>query len=156
MENKTMPAKRYKVTLSHEEREKLTQLVSKGKTNARKITRARILWLADENQEKPAWIDAQIAEALGISSRTVERIRQACVEAGIEAALNHTRPQRTRSKTLDGEARLVQLACSKPPDGRDRWTMQLLADKLIELEIVETVSDETVRTTLKKMNLSLG
>jgi transposase len=158
MENKTMPAKRYKVTLTSEEREDLTQLVSRGKANARKITRARILLLADENQAKQAWMDARIAEALGISSRTVERIRQACVEAGIEAALNHKRPQRTRSKVLDGEAeaRLVQLACSQPPDGRDRWTMQLLADKLIELEIVETVSDETVRTTLKKMNSNPG
>ena len=153
-----MPAKRYKVTLTDEEREELTQLVSKGKTNARKITRARILLLADENQEQSGWIDARIAEALGISSRTVERIRQTCVEAGIEAALNHKRPKRTRSKTLDGEAeaRLVQLACSKPPGGHERWTMQMLADKLIELEIVETISDETVRTTLKKMNSNPG
>ncbi len=153
-----MPAKRYKVTLTAEEREALTQMVRQGKTNARKITRARILLLADENQAKPAWIDARIAEALSISSRTVERIRQSCVEDGIEAALNHKRPKRTRSKRLDGEAeaRLVQLACSAPPDGRERWTLQMLADKLIELEIVETVSDETVRTTLKKMNSNPG
>ena len=117
-----MPAKRYKVSLTNEEREHLTQLVSKGKSNARKITRARLLLLADENQEKSAWIDAQIAEALGISSRTVERIRQACVEEGIEAALNHKRPRRTRARVLDGEAeaRLVQLACSQAPDGRGR------------------------------------
>jgi len=153
-----VPAKRYKVTLTNGEREELTQLVSKGKTNARKITRARILLLADENQEQSGWIDARIAEALGISSRTVERIRQTCVEEGIEAALNHKRPKRTRSKTLDGEAeaRLIQLACSKPPDGRERWTLQMLADKLIELEIVETISDETVRTTLKKTNSNPG
>jgi len=153
-----MPAKRYKVTLTNEEREELTQWVSKGKTNARKITRARILLLADENQEQSGWIDARIAEALGISSRTVERIRQTCVEEGIEAALNHKRPKRTRSKTLDGEAeaRLIQLACSKPPDGRERWTLQMLADKLIELEIVSTISDETVRTTLKKTNSNPG
>ena len=153
-----MPAKRYKVTLTNEERETLTQLVSKGKTNARKITRARILLLSDENQEKPAWMDAQIAAALGVSSRTVERIRQTCVEAGIEAALNHKRPKRTRAKVLDGEAeaRLVQLACSQAPDGRAGWTMQMLADKLIELEIVETICDETVRTTLKKMNSNPG
>lgn len=153
-----MPAKRYKVTLTSEEREDLTKLVNKGKVNARKITRARILLLADENQEQSAWIDARIAEALSISSRTVERIRQTCVEAGIEAALNHKRPRRTRSKVLDGEAeaRLVQLACSQAPDGRNRWTMQMLADKLIELEIVETISDETVRTTLKKTHLNPG
>jgi hypothetical protein len=80
------------------------------------------------------------------------------VREGIEAALNHTRPKKTRAKVLDGaaEARLVQLACSQAPDGHEQWTMQMLADKLIELEVVETVSRETVRTTLKKMNLSLG
>lgn len=153
-----MPAKRYQVTLTSEERETLRQLVSKGTSNARKITRAWILLLSDENQAKPAWIDAQIAAAVGVSSRTVERIRQTCVEAGMEAALNHQQPKRTRAKVLDGEAeaRLVQLACSQPPDGRARWTMQLLADQLIELEIVETICDETVRTTLKKMNSNLG
>lgn len=81
-----------------------------------------------------------------------------CVEAGIEAAINHKRPRNTRSKRLDGaaEARLAQLACSEAPDGHERWTLQMLADKLIELEVVETISYETVRTTLKKMNLSLG
>jgi hypothetical protein len=80
------------------------------------------------------------------------------VEQGIEAALNHTRPKKTRSKVLDGEAeaRLIQVACSPAPDGREEWSMQLLADELIELEVVETVSRETVRTTLKKMNLSPG
>jgi hypothetical protein len=158
MENKTVPAKRYRVTLTKEEREELTQLVSKGKANARKITRARILLLADEKQEQSGWIDARIAEALGVNSRTVERIRQACVEEGIEGALNHKRPKRTRAKRLDGEAeaRLIQLACSEPPDGRERWTLQLLADKLIELEIVETISGETVRTTLKKTNSNPG
>lgn len=153
-----MPAKRYKVTLTPEERDDLTQLVRKGKSNARRLTRARILLLADESQENGGWTDAHIADALSVSSRTVERIRQACVETGIEAALNHTRPKRTRSKVLDGEAeaRLIQLACSAPPDGRERWTMQMLADKLIELEIVETISDETVRTTLKKTNSNRG
>ncbi len=153
-----MPAKRYKVTLTKEERQDLTALVSKGNANARKITHARILLLADETQPGGAWQDAQIAAALAISRRTVERVRQSCVETGIEAALHHKRPRRTRDKVLDGaaEARLVQLACTQVPDGRERWTMQLLADKLIELEIVETVSAETVRTTLKKMNLSLG
>jgi hypothetical protein len=90
--------------------------------------------------------------------RTVERAREKCVQEGVEVALNHTRPQKKRSRVLDGaaEARLVQLACSDTPDGLDEWTLQMLADKLIELEVVETVSRETVRTTLKKMNLSLG
>jgi hypothetical protein len=95
---------------------------------------------------------------LHTSRRTVERVREKCVLQGIEAAINHSRPRKTRSKVLDGEAeaRLVHLACSPAPEGYERWTLQLLADKLIELEIVETVSGETVRTTLKKMNLSLG
>ena len=148
----------YKITLAKEEREKLATLVNKGKGQVRRLRRARILLMADEAQENGGWKDADIAKALGAHERTVERTRQKCVEMGIEAALNHTRPKKTRSKVLDGEteARLVQLACSEAPDGRERWSLQLLADKLIELEVVETVSRETVRTTLKKMNLSLG
>jgi len=153
-----MPTKKYKVTLTKEEREELTALVNTGKGQARRLRRARILLMADANQANGGWKDADIATALKAGVRTVERTRQKCVEAGIEAALNHTRPQKTRPKSLDGqaEARLVQLACSPAPDGRDQWTMQLLADKLIELEVVETVSRETVRTTLKKTNLSRG
>jgi transposase len=114
--------------------------------------------MADEEQAGGGWKDADIAKALGAHQRTVERIREKCVEEGVEAALNHTRPKRSRSKTLDGaaEARLVQLACSAPPDGYERWSMRMLADRLIELEIVERVSRETVRTTLKKTNLSPG
>ena len=153
-----MPAKIYKVTLTNEERTRLTALVSKGKGNARHIRRAQILLLADENQPEGAWCDANIAKALKAHARTVERTREKFVQAGMEAALNHTRPQKKRSKVFDGdaEARLVQLACTEPPDGRESWTLQMLTDKLIELEVVETVSRETVRTTLKKMNLSLG
>ena len=153
-----MPAKIYKVTLTNEERAQLTAIVSKGKGNARRIRRAQILLLVDENQPDGAWKDADIAKALSAHVRTVERTREKCVEQGIEAALNHTRPKKTRSKVLDGaaEARLAQLACTEPPDGHERWSMQMLADRLIELEVVETVSRETVRTTLKKMNLSPG
>jgi transposase len=153
-----MPAKKYKVTLPDDERQGLTTLVSKGKAAARKITRARILLLADESEAGPAWSDDRIVEALGISRRTVERTREKWVESGLEAALNHKRTPRPQSKRLDGEAeaRLVQLACTEAPDGRERWTMQMLADKLVELEIVETVSDETVRTTLKKTNSNPG
>ena len=149
-----MPAKMYKVTLTEEERAELTALVSKGKGVVRRITRSRILLLADENQAEGGWKDADIARALGVHQRTVERIREKCVMLGIEAALNHTRPQKQREKILDGaaEAQLVQLACSEAPDGHESWTMQMLADKLIELEIVETISRETIRTTLKKMN----
>ena len=153
-----MPAKIYKVTLTNEERTKLTAITNKGKGNARRIRRAQMLLMADENQPGGAWKDADIAKALSAHVRTVERTRETCVQKGVEAALNHTRPQKKRSKVLDGaaEAKLVQLACSEVPDGLERWTLQMLADKLIELEVVETVSRETVRTTLKKMNLSLG
>ena len=149
-----MPAKRYKVSLTAAERQELSALVNQGKSAARRLTRARILLLADEEQASGAWRDAEIANALGVAVRTVERTREKCVTAGIEAALNHTHPQRRRRKVLDGaaEARLIQLACSEPPDGREQWSMQLLADKLVELAVVETVSRETVRTTLKKTN----
>ena len=153
-----MPAKIYRITLTDEERAELTALVNKGKGVVRRITRSPILLLADENRAEGGWRDAAIARALGGHQRTVERVREKCVMLGIEAALNHTRPQKKREKLLDGaaEAQLVQLACSEAPDGHESWTMQLLADKLVELEIVETVSRETIRTTLKKMNLSPG
>jgi len=153
-----MPAKLYRVTLTIEEREELTTLVNKGKGLAGKLKRARILLMADEAQENGGWKDGDIIHALQTSRRTVERTRQKCVEMGVTAAINHTRPKKTRSKVLDGaaEARLAQLACSEAPDGYESWTLQMLTDKLIELEVVETVSRETVRTTLKKMNLSLG
>lgn len=153
-----MPAKIYRVTLTAEEHRQLSALVNKGKGAARRLTHARILLLTDESQEEGGWKDADIAQALGIHARTVERIRERCVEEGVEAALNHKQPRKKRSKVLDGaaEARLAQLACTEAPDGHERWSMQMLADKLIELEVIETVSRETVRTTLKKMNLSLG
>lgn len=153
-----MPAKLYKVTLTNEERAMLTALATKGTGNARRIRRAQMLLLADENQPDGAWKDADIAKALAAHTRTVERTRGKCVTEGIERALNHTRPQKSRPKVLDGaaEARLVQLACTEAPDGHERWSLQMLTDKLIELEIVETVSRETVRTTLKKMRSSLG
>lgn len=153
-----MPAKIYRVTLTEEEREEMRGLVSKGKGAAGRLRRARILLMADENQPGGGWKDADIASALNAHTRTVERVRQRCVEAGIEAALNHARPKRRRRKVLDGaaEARLVQLACSEAPDGHESWTMQMLTDRLIELEVVETVSRETVRTTLKKTNSNPG
>lgn len=153
-----MPAKIYKVTLTEEERTQLKALTSKGKGAARRLTHAHILLLADQAQDEGGWKDADIAQALGVHARTVERVRERCVEEGVEAALNHKQPRKKRSKVLDGaaEARLTQLACTQAPDGHERWSMQMLADKLIELEVVETVSRETVRTTLKKMNLSLG
>jgi hypothetical protein len=154
-----MPTKRYVVALTPEERQHLAQLVSSGKRSARTLTRARILLKADQAQGGPAWPDGRIAEALGCGRRTVERVRQRLVEEGLEAALHH-RPQQRPSVApkLDGggEARLVALACSQPPGGRDGWTLQLLADKLVELRVVESVSYETVRRVLKKTRSSRG
>lgn len=152
-----MPAKKYRVKLSHSERQELQALFAKGKIAARKRNHARILLQADEGAQGPGWADAQIRELYGMSVPTIERVRKSFVEEGMEAALHHKRSYRSRRK-LDGaqEAHLVALACSTPPDGRERWTMQLLADKLVELEIVESISDETVRTTLKKTSLNRG
>ena len=148
-----MPQKKYLVTLTAEERQHLAKLLSAGKRSARTLTRARILLKADQAKGGPAWDDAAIAEALGCGHRTVERVRQRFVEQGLEAALTHKPQERpSRERRLDGaaEARLIALACSKPPEGRARWTLKLLADKLVELEVVESVSDETVRRVLKK------
>ena len=131
-----MPAKRYLVELTPDERRDLGKLVSAGKRSARAITRARILLKADQAPGGPAWDDGRIAEALGCGRRTVERVRQRLVEEGPDAALAH-KPQcrPSRQPVLDGaaEARLIALACSPPPDGRARWTLKLLADKLVEL-----------------------
>lgn len=153
-----MPAKKYKVTLTKAERDELTQFVNIGKGKAARLKRARILLMADEAQADGGWKDRQIAKALSSHARTVERVRQRCVEIGIEAAINHAQPRRSRSRVLDGaaEAMLSQIACTEAPDGRQRWTIQMLRDKLIEVEVVESVGWETVRTTLKKMNLNLG
>jgi transposase len=153
-----MPAKIYRVTLTIEEQRDLRQLVSQGNSSARKITRGRILLLADENNPETGFKDDEIVKALNVSARTVERTRKSCVEEGLEAAINHKRPYRRKPKSLDGkaEAYLVATTCSPAPEGRERWTLQLLADKLVELNVVDTVSTETVRRTLKKMNLSLG
>jgi hypothetical protein len=152
-----MPAKRYVVELTAEERQRLTRLISAGRASARTLTRARILLKADQAQGGPAWDDARIAAALDCGGRTVERVRQRLVERGLEAALTHApqdRPRRRR--VLDGaaEARLIALACSQPPDGRAGWTLRLLAGRLVELRVVEAVSRETVRRALKKTNSS--
>lgn len=149
-----MPAKRYRVKLTEQERSDLIKIVDEGKGSASYRKRAQMLLMTDESQPDGGSKDAEIAKAVRSHRRTVERVRQCCVEQGLEAALNHKRPKRPSQKLLDGaaEARLVQLACTEAPDGREKWSMQLLADKLIELEIVETISDETVRTTLKKMS----
>ena len=145
--------KKYIVTLNDEERLSLSALTSSGKAAAKRITHARILLKADAAGGGPAWRDADIALALDIDVRTVERVRERFVERGLEAALSRKPQDRpSRSLVLDGdaEARLIALACSRPPEGRARWTLRLLAGRLVELEVVEAVSHETVRRTLKK------
>jgi transposase len=145
--------KKYRVTLTAEERQGLQDLIAAGKASAQKLAHARILLKADAAPGGPAWTDDHIAEAVEVSHATVERVRQRFVEQGLEAALVRTPQDRpSRQRKLDGraEAHLIALACSRPPEGRDEWTMQLLADKLVELEVVDSISDETVRRTLKK------
>jgi transposase len=152
-----MPHKKYLVTLTGEERHWLTGLVSAGKRSALTITRARILLKADQAPGGPAWEDAEIADALDCGTRTVERVRQRFVARGLEPALGRKPQDRpSRERKLDGaaEARLIAVACSAPPDGRARWTLKMLADKLVELEVVEAVCDETVRRVLKKTRSS--
>ena len=152
-----MPHKKYLVTLTPEERHWLTSLVSAGKRSALTITRARILLKADQADGGPAWDDAAIAEALDCSARTIERVRQRFVERGLEQALGRKpqgRPSRGRKFDGAAEARLIALACSQPPEGRARWTLKLLAGRLVALEVVDGISYETVRRTLKQTSSS--
>ena len=151
--------KKYKVTLTADERQSLLNLIAAGRTAAKKLIHARILLKADAAPGGPAWTDDRIAEAVEVNLRTVERIRQRFVEDGLEAALirkKQDRPSRERKLDGDGEARLIAVACSEPPQGRSAWTLQLLADKLVELHVVDSISDETVRQVLKKTNSSRG
>lgn len=145
--------KKYIVRLSKDERRELEMLVGKGKAAAYKIRHANILLKVDA--EGPAWTDEQAAGAFGCHVNTARNVRQRFVEEGLSAALERKKQcSLSRQRVLDGagEARLIALACSQPPDGRDRWTLQLLADQLVTLSIVESISDQTVRRTLKKTN----
>src|ERR671926_1588719 len=145
-------AKRYRVTLTAEERDELGRMISRGKAAARKLAHARVLLQADASEGGPGWTDAAIAEAVRVSVRTIERVRQRFVEEGLEAALLPRPSPRVYARKLDGEreAKLVALACSGPPEGKKRWTLRLLAERIVELEIVPELSHETVRQTLKK------
>jgi transposase len=128
-------------------------MIATGKAAAQKLTHARILLKADRADGGPDWTDGRIAEAVEVSTATVERVRQRFVEDGLEAALVRKKQARpSRERVLDGaaEARLIAVACSSPPDERARWTLRMLADKLVELEVVGSISTETVRRTLKK------
>jgi transposase len=149
---------KYLIALTVEERTGLEQLVSAGKAAARKLTHARILLLADERHGQ-ACSDAEIVSALGISLRTIERLRKRFVTEGLEAALDH-KPQPPRPDKIkikgDVEQKLIELACSDPPRGRCHWTLQLLADELVVLGLVDTISTVTVWQALKKMTSNRG
>ena len=143
--------KKYVVRLTEEERERLTGLVSKGRASARVIAHAQMLLKVDA--ESPNWTDIEVAEAFGVRANTVAKVRQRYVEEGLERALNRKRPEQpSRPRKLDGagEAHLIAVACGDPPEGRARWTLRLLAGRLVELAIVDDISHETVRQTLKK------
>src|SRR5215213_1318570 len=145
--------KKYRVTLTLAEREELERLLARGKADVRKIKHAQILLRADETEGGPAWPDARIAEAFAVGITTVERVRQRFVEEGLASALSPYRGgKRLYERKLDGaqEAHLIALACSAPPDGQARWTLRLLAQRMVELAYVDTLSYETVRQTLKK------
>ena len=151
--------KKYKVTLTSGERQQLQKLITAGKASAKKLAHARILLKADAAKGGTAWSDSRIAKAIEVSTDTVARVRERFVEQGLEAALVRKKQDKpSRERVLDGraEAKLIALACSAAPGGRESWTMQLLADKLVELKIVDSVSDETVRRVLKKMRSSRG
>lgn len=142
------------IALKPDERKTLRDLVASGTAPARKLTHARILLKADQGDGRTAWEDGAISQALDISRATVQRVRHLYVSEGLDASLNHRRPKRFRPHILDGEdeAHLIALACSEPPAGHERWTLRLLADKMVELEYVDAVSHETIRRTLKKTN----
>jgi transposase len=146
--------KLYRVKLTPEERAQLLELLSKGKAAARTLSHARILLKADEGVAGPRLSEEAISDALDVNRSTVERVRIRCVEEGFELALRPRPSRQLHPRKLDGaqEAHLVTLACSPAPNGRGRWSLRLLADKLVQLEIVDDISYETVRQTLKKTN----
>ena len=149
---------RYRVTLTQEERKELEKLTRRGKTHARRFTHARALLLCDAGDNGPAWKVEDVAEALGITSRTIEKLKKRFVEDGLDTALDRKpRDKPPREVTFDGafEARLIAMACSDVPEGHRRWTIRLLADKAVELNFAESVSHMTVQRVLKKTNLSL-
>ena len=150
--------KRYRVTLTEEERKELRSMVSVGKAAARKLVRARVLLLADQAEGRAAKSDPEMLDALGGRRATVERIRKQLVEEALEETLQPKPSTRIYQRRLDGkaEAHLVAIACGAPPEGRSRWTLRLLGDRLVALGHVDSIAHETVRRTLKKTSLSLG
>ena len=150
--------KKYVVRLDDDERERLSALIKKGKAPARQLLKARILLKADASEAGEAWSDSRIAEALDTSIDTIARTRQLLVEEGVDAALTRKHsPKSARKRIFDGaaEAKLIALACSPPPKGRKRWTLTLLETAVVELNIVDRASDNTIGLTLKKTRSSL-
>jgi len=149
--------KRWVVELSQEERKQLEQLINKGKVAGYKIKHAHMLLKADEGEHGPSWPDTRIAEAYNVSETTVRNLRKRLVEKGFEAALEREKQTNRRIK-FDGEieANLTAIACSQPPEGYSRWSVRLLADRLVELEIVDEISHMTVQRIMKKTNLNRG
>ena len=150
--------KKYYVNLTSEERSHLEKLISSGTAPARKLTRARILLKSDCSEGGPNWTYEAICNALDVNSLTVTTVRKAYAEGGLEKVLKRKKPDREYTRCLDGsaEAHLMALACSDAPEGYERWTLRLLRDRFVKLEIVDSVSHETIRTTLKKKKLNLG
>ena len=151
-------AKKYRVTLAEDERTMLTTMLASGSAPARTLTHARILLKADQAAGGPAWTDEAIRDALDVGLSTIARVRERFVEQSIDDALHRRSSPRPRQRLLDGaeEARLLALTCSAVPEGNERWTLRLLADKMVELEYVDRVSHETVRQVLKKTNSNRG
>lgn len=142
----------YRIVLTDEQRAELRSLIGTGVAPARTLTRARILLKADHGDAGPGWSDAAIAGALDVHPSTVLRVRRQFIEQGLAATLARKRPDRVYARLLDGEAeaRLIALTCSAPPDGHARWSVRLLADELVRLEVVEAISHQTVHLALKK------
>lgn len=150
-----MPKILYRVTLTQEERTELESIVKRGEHGSQKILNALILLGLDEGEfQKSKKSTSQLVDALPISARKVDRVKRRFVEHGLDVALNKRKADRQRFKKIDGdiEAHLVAISCSQPPEGQARWSLRMLADKLVELEYVDSISYETVRKTLKKMN----
>ena len=149
-----MPAKKYRVELTSEKREYLLERIGRGERPARELTRARILLKVDEGPDGPAWTDKRTAEALEVAEGTVQSLRERFCERGLKGTVERKSPDREYDHELDGEqeAELIRLACSEAPEGRSGWGLRLLADRLVELGVVESISHEAVRQTLKKTN----
>jgi transposase len=149
--------KKYVVELTSEERTQLNAMIKKGKTAGYKIRHAQMLLKIDQGKQGTAWSDGKTAEAFAAHITSIERLRKRFVEEGLQAALErHNRKNYTHKLDGDAEAHLIAIACSEPPEGRSEWSLRLLAEKLVELNVVDSISHTTVDRTLKKTNLSRG